>query len=272
MTVNPAMPNPVLNTPNVLNIPNTPNPAAPPPPSKQRRLFKLALKLTLKLMKWGVIAVLLLQVWFALHIVWWKWLPVNETSFMRADLAAMQAKNPKAKAVILHTWVAYEDISDHIKRAVISSEDADFEYHDGVDWDAIEQARETNAKRGKVVAGGSTITMQLAKNLFLSGSRSYVRKAQELAITYMLEALLSKERILEMYLNSAEFGIGVYGVQAGAQHHFGISAKALSPEQAARMAAMLPRPKFYDKNRGSAYLQKRTRIISARMRDVDVPE
>jgi monofunctional glycosyltransferase len=213
--------------------------------------------------------VVVLQFWYAIHIVWWKWLPVNNTAFMSADLAVLQAKDPNA--LIKHDWVNYDKMSNHIKRAVITSEDANFEDHEGVDWEAIQKAREKNAKRGKVVAGGSTITMQLAKNLFLSGSRSYLRKVQELVITYMLETMLSKERILEMYLNSAEFGLGVFGVQAGAKHHFGVNAAQLSAEQAARMAAMLPRPKFYDKNRGSAYLQKRTSSILRQMGGVDIP-
>ena len=214
-------------------------------------------------------ALLLVQCWFALHIVWWKWMPVNNTAFMRADLGMLRSKNPQA--TLKHTWVDYSSVSHTIKRAVITSEDANFEYHEGVDWEAIQKARDKNAKRGKVVAGGSTITMQLAKNLFLSGSRSYVRKAQELIITYMLEALWDKERILEVYLNSAEFGLGVYGVQAGAKHHFGVSAAQLSAEQAARMAAMLPRPKFYDKNRASPYLQRRTGAILRHMGGVDIP-
>jgi monofunctional glycosyltransferase len=225
--------------------------------------------LTAWVVLFSVLCVVLVQLWFALHIVWWKWMPVNNTAFMNADLIAMQAKNTSAS--IKHNWVDYPAISNHIKRAVITSEDADFEYHEGIDWEAIEKAREKNAKRGKIVAGGSTITMQLAKNLFLSGSRSYARKAQELAITYMLETALSKERILEMYLNSAEFGIGVFGVQAGAKHHFGINAGQLNAEQSARMAAMLPRPKFYDKNRGSAYLQRRTQTILSRMSGIDIP-
>ncbi len=214
-------------------------------------------------------ALLMLQLWFVLNLLWWKWLPVHTTAFMATDLALMQIKDPAAR--IKHHWVDYAQISKHIKRAVITSEDANFEEHEGVDWDAIQKAREKNAKRGKVVAGGSTITMQLAKNLFLSGERSYARKAQELAITYMLEALWDKERILEVYLNSAEFGVGVFGVQAGAQHHFGVSAAQLSAEQAARLAAMLPRPKFYDKHRSSAYLLKRTASILKRMGGVDIP-
>jgi monofunctional glycosyltransferase len=229
--------------------------------NKYRWLFKVLL--------YSMMGIILIQCWFFLHIVWWKWFAVNNTAFMSADLIVLQAKNPDAH--INHIWVDYADINKSIKQAVISSEDAEFEDHEGVDWAAIELARETNAKRGKIVSGGSTITMQLAKNLFLSGSRSYLRKLQELVITYMLELVLSKQRILEMYLNSAEFGIGVYGVEAGAKHHFGIQAKQLSAEQAARMAAMLPRPKFYDKHRNSTYLKKRTRLIMKRMQGVQIP-
>lgn len=216
-----------------------------------------------------VLALALILLWYTLHILWWKWLPVHTTAFMRSDEIKLQAKDPKA--VIKHEWVDYANISNHIKRAVITSEDANFEEHEGVDWEAIQKARAKNAKRGKVVAGGSTITMQLAKNLFLSSEQSYSRKAKELVLTYMLETAWDKERILEVYLNSAEFGIGVFGVQAGAKHHFGVSAKQLSPEQAARLAAMLPRPKFYDKNRGSGYLQSRTQSILRRMGGVDIP-
>lgn len=215
------------------------------------------------------VCIFLLQVWFALWIVWWKFMPVQSTAFMRADLAWMQAKNPNAQ--LKHRWVDYERISDALKRGVIASEDANFGEHEGVDWKAIQHARDKNMKRGKVVSGGSTITMQLAKNLFLSGSRSYARKAQELAITFMLEAILDKERILEMYLNSAEFGLGVFGAEAGARHHFGISAAQLSAQQAARLAAMLPRPKFYDRNRGSEYLQTRTQWVLRWMPTVELP-
>jgi monofunctional glycosyltransferase len=143
--------------------------------------------------------------------------------------------------------------------------------HEGVDWEAIEAAYEKNKKRGKVVSGGSTITMQLAKNLFLSSDRSYVRKAEEVVITYMLEALLDKRRILEIYLNSVEWGVGVFGAQAAARHHFGVTAAQLGPGQAARLAAMLPRPKFYDRNRGSGFLARRSAAIARFMGDIDVP-
>jgi monofunctional biosynthetic peptidoglycan transglycosylase len=215
------------------------------------------------------LALLILQLWYAVWIVWWKFMPVHNTAFMKADLVQMQAKNTNAK--LKHTWVNYERIADSLKRGVIASEDANFGEHEGVDWKAIQKARDKNTKRGKVVSGGSTITMQLAKNLFLSGSRSYVRKAQELVITFMLEAILDKERILEMYLNSAEFGAGVFGAEAGARHHFGVSAAQLSAEQSARLAAMLPRPKFYDRNRGSDYLQTRTQWVLRWMPTVELP-
>jgi monofunctional biosynthetic peptidoglycan transglycosylase len=135
----------------------------------------------------------------------------------------------------------------------------------------MQKAYEKNAKKGKVVAGGSTISQQLAKNLFLSGERSYVRKAQEIIITYMLEFLMDKERILEIYLNVVEWGTGIFGAEAAAQHYFGVSAAALTPAQAARLAVMLPRPRYYDKNRGSAYLEKRTELILRRMNAAELP-
>ena len=137
---------------------------------------------------------------------------------------------------------------------IIAAEDMKFVDHEGFDWEGIQRAMEKNQKKGKAVAGGSTITQQLAKNLFLSGSRSYIRKGEEAIITLMLEAVLDKRRILELYLNVAEWGNGVFGAEAAARHYYGASAASLGPEQAARLAAMLPRPQFYDRNRGSEYL------------------
>jgi monofunctional biosynthetic peptidoglycan transglycosylase len=154
---------------------------------------------------------------------------------------------------------------------VISSEDDGFSEHEGVDWDAMQKAFEKNKKKGKVVSGGSTITQQLAKNLFLSGERSYYRKGQELIITYMLELCMDKERIFEIYLNVVEWGVGVFGAEAASNHYYGISAAALAPAQAARLAVMLPKPRFFDKNTGSAYLQKRTEIILRRMNSAELP-
>lgn len=202
---------------------------------------------------------LALQLWYLSNIVWWKWFDPGSTSFMSAQLESLRERDPNAR--LRHEWVPYERISPHLKRAVIAAEDANFTEHDGVDWDAIEKAYEANLKRGKPVRGGSTITMQLAKNLFLSGSRSYVRKAQELVITYMLEAVLGKRRILEIYLNVAEWGVGVFGCEAGARRHYGVTCARLDPGQAARMAAMLPRPRFYDRNPGAPALARRAAIV-----------
>ncbi|MEA5097038.1 MAG: monofunctional biosynthetic peptidoglycan transglycosylase, partial [Burkholderiaceae bacterium] len=181
----------------------------------------------------------------------------------------LQKKNPNAK--LKQQWVPYERISANLKRAVIASEDSNFSEHEGVDWDALMKAYEKNAKKRKVVSGGSTITQQLAKNLFLSGSRSYIRKGQELVITYMLEFLMDKERIFEIYLNVVEFGVGVFGAEAAARHHFKTSAANLNAVQAARLAVMLPRPRYYDKHRGSAYLAQRTNIILRRMGAAELP-
>jgi monofunctional glycosyltransferase len=213
--------------------------------------------------------VLSAQIWFFAHIWWWVDHNPDSTSFMRQQLVVIRKTNPDA--ALKHQWVPYDKISDHLKRAVIASEDANFGEHDGVDWDAIERAYESNLKKGKVLRGGSTITMQLAKNLFLSGQRSYFRKGQELIITYMLEHFMDKERILEIYLNIVELGVGVFGAEAGSQYYFNVSAGKLAPLQAARLAAMLPKPRYYDKNRGSAALTRRSNMILRGMRAVEVP-
>ncbi|MFZ6820122.1 monofunctional biosynthetic peptidoglycan transglycosylase [Undibacterium sp. Ji22W] len=212
---------------------------------------------------------ILLQLYFLLQIVWWRSFNPESTSFMRQQEAILQAKDPKF--VLKHQWVSYSKISKNLKRAVIASEDDGFSEHDGVDWEAMQKAFEKNKKKGKVVSGGSTITQQLAKNLFLSGERSYYRKGQELIITYMLEMCMDKERIFEIYLNSVEWGIGIFGAEAAARHYYGISAAALSPMQAARLAVMLPKPRYYDKNTSSGYLQKRSEIILRRMNSSELP-
>jgi monofunctional glycosyltransferase len=217
-----------------------------------------------------VLALILgLQLWFLAHVILWREVDPSSTRFMRQQLSVLQERDPAAR--LQHRWVDYSRQSVHLKRAVIASEDSRFPDHDGVDWQAIEEAFERNTKRGKTAFGGSTITMQLAKNLFLSGDRSYLRKAQELVIAYMLEAVMSKRRILEIYLNVAEWGVGVFGAEAAAQHHFGVSAAQLTPAQAARLAAMLPRPRYYDQHRDSAPLARRAAIVQRRMPSVDVP-
>lgn len=226
-----------------------------------------------KLLLWAVLAplvlVLLLQLYFFVQILWWSQFNPGSTSFMDRQLSVLRDANPKAK--LKQRWVPYDRISRNLKRAIIAAEDANFSSHDGIDWIALQKAYEKNQKRGKVVAGGSTITQQLAKNLFLSGDRSYLRKAQEVVITYMLEVTMSKERIFEIYLNVAEWGVGVFGAEAAARHYFGVSAAQLSTYQAARLAVMLPRPRFYDKNRGSSYLARRTDLILRRMSAADLP-
>ncbi|MYM36754.1 monofunctional biosynthetic peptidoglycan transglycosylase [Duganella sp. FT94W] len=223
--------------------------------------------------KWLFILPLLLflavQLYFFLQIWWWVDHNPSMTSFMREQQAALQEKNPKAN--IQQAWVPYNRISNNLKRAIIASEDANFSEHEGVDWEALQKAYEKNNKKKKVVAGGSTITQQLAKNLFLSGSRSYLRKGQELIITYMLETLMDKERIFEIYLNVVEFGTGTFGAEAAARHYYGVSAANLSAMQAAKLAVMLPNPRYFDKHRDSNYLARRTGVILRRMGSADLP-
>jgi monofunctional biosynthetic peptidoglycan transglycosylase len=219
----------------------------------------------------GVITVcfLLLQGWYFAHILSWKLFDPGPTRFMELRLEELRAKD--AKAQLKHAWVDYARINMNLKRAVIVAEDAKFADHEGFDWEGIQRALERNKRGGRVVAGGSTITQQLAKNLFLSGDRSYLRKGQEALITLMLEWVLDKQRILEMYLNVAEWGEGVFGAQAAAQHYYKTTADRLSAEQSARLAAMLPRPQFYDRNRGTPYLAEYSARILARMPGTQLP-
>jgi monofunctional biosynthetic peptidoglycan transglycosylase len=188
---------------------------------------------------------------------------------MAREEAALRQKSPKAG--LRHRWVPYERISIHLKRAVITSEAARFSEHEGIDWDAVEKAYETNLKRGRPAKGGSTITQQLAKNLFLSPERSYLRKGQELVITYMIEALWDKRRILEVYLNVVEWGEGIFGAEAAARYYYGVPAAQLGVEQSARLAAYLPNPKRYGRVRSGPYLDRRTADIARYMSDAIVP-
>jgi monofunctional biosynthetic peptidoglycan transglycosylase len=226
-----------------------------------------------RILQWlilGPIAIVfLVQLYFFSRVCWYARFNPGITSMMSLQLDALREKNPKAQ--LQQQWVPYNKISDNLKRAVIASEDANFSDHDGVDWDAIQKAYARNNKRHKVTGGGSTITQQLAKNLFLSGSRSYLRKGQELVIAYMLESVMSKERILELYLNVVEYGSGIFGAEAAARHYFNSSAAALGPAQAARLAVMLPNPRFYDRHRDTNYLARRTSLIMNRMNSADLP-
>ena len=217
----------------------------------------------------AALAVVLLHVYYAAMIVWWRDHAPQETAFMAARMDELAARNPKAR--LQYRFVPYERIGNSLKRAMIAAEDAKFVDHEGFDWDGIELALEKNQKRGRIVAGGSTITQQLAKNLFLSPSRSWLRKGQEAVITLMLEALLDKRRIFELYLNVIEWGSGVFGAEAAAQRYFGTTAARLAPEQAARLAAMAPNPRFYERNPGAPGLSRKIGIILARMPAAELP-
>jgi len=209
------------------------------------------------------------QGWYAGWVVWWKYFDPGMTSFMAIRLDEARRKNPQA--ALKHYWRPYGKISVQLKRAVIAAEDDKFIDHEGFDWEGMQKALEKNQKKGKVVAGGSTISQQLAKNLFLSPSKTPWRKAQEAVITLMLETVWDKRRILEVYLNSVEWGECVFGADAAAHRYFNISAAQLSAEQAARLAVMLPAPRRYEKNPYSAFVNHRTGIILGRMQNSEVP-
>ena len=215
------------------------------------------------------VALACVQAWFYAHVLWWNTHDPSSTSFMQARLEQLRKREPTAR--LKHQWVAYPAISAHLKRAVIASEDAKFVGHEGFDWEAIQKAMEKNERKGRVVSGASTISQQLAKNLFLSGQRSWVRKGQEAVITWMLESVMTKRRILELYLNVAEWGDGVFGAEAAARHHFGVPARALTAHQAAWLAAILPSPMLYARGHSTAYLGERVAVIQGRMQQARIP-
>ena len=235
-----------------------------------------------------VLAGLALQLYFVGRIALMAVLDPESTAFQRSE--AYQIAQKPGPFAWRQQWVPYAALPDSLKRAVIASEDGSFVEHDGVDMMALEKAWDKNARAeqratvGKPpsashaapvktpkIIGGSTITQQLAKNLFLSGERTLVRKGQELALTLMLEALLSKQRILALYLNSVEWGEGVFGAEAAAQHYYRKPAAKLSALEAARLAVMLPRPKYFETRLNSGYLAARASTIAARMGDVEIP-
>jgi len=213
--------------------------------------------------------VLAYQFWLFGWVLWWNWIDPGTTRFMEIRLAELRIKDPKAQ--LKSQWVPYARIDDDLKRAIIAAEDAKFVDHEGFDWEGIQKALEKNQKRGRIVAGGSTISQQLAKNLFLSPAKTPWRKAEEAVITLMLEAVWDKRRILEVYLNVIEWGNGVFGAEAAARHYYGVGAGQLSAEQAARLAGMVPNPRLYDRNRGAPGLARKTGIILARMPAAELP-
>ena len=230
-----------------------------------------------------LVAGLALQLFFIGRIALMSVVDPQSTAFQRSE--AWRIANTGALRW-RQDWRDYDQIADHLKRAVIAAEDDSFASHEGVDWDAIEKAWERNAQAEEAAAqraaqnkparplrirGGSTITQQLAKNLLLSGERTLLRKGQELVLTYALEHMLTKRRILEIYLNSVEWGEGVFGAEAAAQHYFKKSAAQLSAWEAARLAVMLPRPRHFEQQPKSRYLASRTNTIVARMRSAELP-
>ena len=249
------------------------------------------MKSLLRLLVLALLAGASLQFYFAGRIALMRVVNPESTAFERSEVYRV-AKNTGALKW-RQQWVPYAGVSDHLKRAIIASEDASFIVHEGVDMQALEKAWDKNAKAEERAAqsasrpdaspaqtppvkmpkivGGSTITQQLAKNLFLSGERNLLRKGQELLLTLMLEALLSKQRILEIYLNNVEWGEGVFGAEAAARHYFRKPASQLSAYEAARLAVMLPRPKYFESRTNSAYLASRARVITARMGGVELP-
>ncbi len=240
-----------------------------------------------------IAAALALQLFFVARIAVMARLDPQSTAFQRSE--AWRLQREKGRLPWRQRWVPYERISDKLKQAVIASEDDGFSNHDGVDWDALEKAWQKNARaeaqaakaqasrkpaattsgrpaaRAPKVVGGSTITQQLAKNLFLSGERTLLRKGQEFVLTLLLETLLDKQRILEIYLNSVEWGEGVFGAEAAAQHYFRKPASALSAYEAARLAVMLPRPKYFEKLPNSGYLAERAQHIAGRLGSAELP-
>ncbi|MGV3493448.1 MAG: monofunctional biosynthetic peptidoglycan transglycosylase [Ramlibacter sp.] len=232
-----------------------------------------------------LLAFLALQLFFVGRIALMAVVAPESTTFQRSE--AWRIATEKHRLPWRQEWVPYARISDNLKRAVIASEDGSFVNHDGVDWDALEKAWERNAKAEELAArraalapkrakppkivGGSTITQQLAKNLLLSGERSLLRKGQEFMLTLVLEQVLSKQRILEIYLNNVEWGEGVFGAEAAAQHYYRKPAAKLTAWESARLAVMLPQPRRFEKNPGSGYLASRASTIAARMRDAELP-
>ena len=212
---------------------------------------------------------LAVQLSFLARVWWWKDHNPQSTAFMESSLERLRAKKPEA--TLRHAWVPYDRISPALKRAIVVAEDSRFAEHEGFDWDAIEKALEKNRKKGKVVAGASTISQQLAKNLFLSADRTPWRKGQEALITVMIEQVMDKRRILEIYLNVIEWGDGVFGAEAAARHYYATSAASIGPEAAARLAAIVPNPRFYDRNRSTSWINRKTQVILARMPAAELP-
>ena len=215
-----------------------------------------------KLKQWFFKTVIVFFITSILAVIAFKWIPVPFTPLML--IRNVEQWTESKSATFTHKWVAMSEISPNLAKAVVVSEDQKFLQHSGFDVEAIEKAYEGN-KKGKKIKGGSTITQQTAKNVFLWPQRSYVRKGFEVYFTFLIEVFWSKERILEVYLNSIEMGDGVYGAEAASQHWFRKSAKKLSTYEAASIAAILPNPRKYKAVRSSNYVDRRKNWIVRQM-------
>ncbi|MEI7532449.1 MAG: monofunctional biosynthetic peptidoglycan transglycosylase [Betaproteobacteria bacterium] len=217
-----------------------------------------------------LILFILLQCFFAAQLLWYIKFNPHMTSFMSLEQARLKQQKPTI--TLKHTWLDYRQMPTSIKQAVITAEDSGFMQHHGVDWKALENAAKENIHKRKIMRGGSTISMQLSKNLFLSPKQSYLRKSEELIITGMLELTLSKRRIFEIYLNVAEWGVGIFGIEAAANHYFGIHASELSEYQAAWLATILPAPKRSDRFRDTPWVENRASLLATRMGSASFPK
>src|SRR5258706_3916843 len=233
------------------------------------RLAKFAWRLSWATLAGAVFVFALVQLWFFSQVMYWSRFEPEVSAFMERRLEVIRTKHPKA--LLFREWAPYVRIAPHLKRAVVAAEDARFLDHEGFDWHAIQKAMEKNVQKGRVVAGASTISQQLAKNLFLSDERSLWRKGEEAILTWMIESVMTKRRILELYLNYAEWGEGVFGAEAAARYHFGIGAQALGPEQSAWLAAILPSPRRYKRGEITPYSLERAQAIASHMDKAQIP-
>src|SRR5574343_1394086 len=217
----------------------------------------------------GIGLFVLVQLWFFAWVLVWIRTEPGPTQFMKIRLSELQKKIPNAR--LQQSWVPYANISTNLKRALIAAEDSKFMQHHGFDFDGIQKAFDKNEKRERITAGDSTITQQLAKNLFLWPAKSLIRKDEEPLITLMIESTWSKRRILEVYMNEIEWGTGIFGAEAAARHYFGISASQLNDYQAAMLASMVPSPQYYDRKGETDGLIRQTDVILDRMNKVAIP-
>jgi len=187
----------------------------------------------------------------------------EETALMQQRIEEAEENGKKLK--IAHRWIPIGRVPRHTLDAIVAAEDGTFYAHSGIDWFEVQESINKNIEEGRAVRGASTITQQLAKNLYLSTSKTFLRKFEEIVITLLMEWRLSKQRILELYINVIEWGPGVFGIETAARTYFGKSASELSLDESLRLAAVIPSPLRHRPNSGNAYVARRARIVHGRM-------